>query len=83
MSKKHKNVCTTLNYMEHFLILLSVVTGCIPISVFLSFLGIPIGVKSSALGLKICGITAGIKQYKSIIKKKKKKHDETVFLAKS
>ena len=61
MSKKHKNVCTTLNYMKHFLILLSVVTGCIPISAFLSFLGIPIGIKSSALGLKICVITAGIK----------------------
>ena len=83
MSKKHKNVCTTLNYMKHFLILLSVVTGCIPISAFLSFPGIPIEIQSSALGLKICVITAGIKQYKSIIKKKKNKHDETVFLAKS
>ena len=83
MSKKHKNCCTTLNYMEQFLILLSAVTGCIPISAFLSFPGIPIGIKSSALGLKICAITIGIKQYKSIIKKKKKKHDEIVFLAKS
>ena len=30
-----------------------------------------------------CVITAGIKRYKSIIKKKKKKLDKTVFLAKS
>ena len=38
---------------------------------------------SSAIGLKICAITAGIKTYKSIIKKKKKQHDKTVLLAKS
>ena len=46
-------------------------------------LGIPIGITSSAIGLKICAITAGIKKYKSIIKKKKKKHDKIVSLAKS
>ena len=31
----------------------------------------------------MCAITAGIKRYKSIIKKKKKKHDKKVSLAKS
>ena len=83
MSKKHKKVCTTLNYIEHFLILASTITGCISISAFASLLGIPIGITSSAIGLKICAITAGIKKYKSIIKKKKKKHDKIVLLAKS
>ena len=38
---------------------------------------------SSAIGLKICAITAGIKKYKSIIKKKKKEHDEILLLAES
>ena len=52
-------------------------------SFFASLVGIPIGITSSAIGLKICAITAGIKKYKSIIKKKKKKHDQTVLLAKS
>ena len=33
---------------------------------------------SSAIGLKICAITAGIKKCKSMTKKKKKKHDEIV-----
>ena len=33
--------------------------------------------------LEICAITVGIKKYKSIIKKKKKKHGKKVFLAKS
>ena len=60
----------TLNYIEHFLILVSAITGCI--SAFSSLHGIPIGITSSAIGLKICVITAGIRKHKSIIKKKKK-----------
>ena len=46
-------------------------------------IGIPIGITSSVIGLNLCVTTAGIKTYKSIIKKKKKKHDKIVFLAKS
>ena len=46
-------------------------------------LGIPIEITRSAIGLKICAITGGTKKYRSIIKKKKKKHDKMVFLAKS
>ena len=38
--------------------------------------------KSSAIGLKICLITAGIEKYKSIIKKKKK-HNRVLLLGKS
>ena len=53
------------------------------ISAFASLAGILIGITSSAIGLKICAIAAGIKKYKSIIKKKKKKHDKIVLLAKS
>ena len=53
------------------------------ISAFASLVGIPIGITSSSIGLKICVITAGIKQYKSIIKKKKKKRDKIVVLEKS
>ena len=45
-------------------------------------IGIPVGIKGSVIGLKICTIAAGIK-YKSIIMKKKRKHDEMVLLAKS
>ena len=41
--------------------------------VFASLIGIPVGFTSSAIGLQICTITAGIKKYKSIIKKKEKK----------
>ena len=75
MSKKHKKVCITLNYIEHFLILGSTITECVSISAFGSLVGIPIGITSSGTGLKICAITAAIKKYKSIIKKTKKKHN--------
>ena len=59
-------------YVKYFLILASTITGCVFISAFSSLIGIPIEIASSAIGLKICEITAGIKKYKSIIIKKKK-----------
>ena len=46
VSKKHKTVCTTLNCIEHFLILASTITGCISIFAFASLIGIPIGITS-------------------------------------
>ena len=46
-------------------------------------LGIPIGIMSSAIGLKFFEIAAGIKKHNSIIKKRKKKYDKIVLLAKS
>ena len=45
--------------------------------------GVPVGIASSATGLKVCTITGVIKKYKSIIKKKIKKHDEIAFSAKT
>ena len=48
-----------------------------------SLIGIPIEITSSAIGIKICTITAGIKKCKLIIKKTKKKHDKIVFLTRS
>ena len=83
MSKTHKKVCTPVNYIEHFLILGSTITECTSVSAFASLLGIHIGITISAIRLKICAITAGIKKYKSIIKKKEKKHDKIVSLEKS
>ena len=40
-SRKHKKICTSINYIEHFLILASTTTGCISIFAFASLLGIP------------------------------------------
>ena len=49
-------------------------------SVFASLFCVPVGITSTAVGIKICAIIARIKKYKSIIKRKKKKHDEMVLL---
>ena len=64
--KKHKKVCTALNYIEHFLILAFTITGCVSISAFASLVDIPIGIMSSVTGLKTCSIIARIKKCKSI-----------------
>ena len=77
ISRKLKKVRTTLNYVKHLLILASAIIGYISISAFASLLGIPIGITNSAIELKICAITAGIKKHKSMIKKKRKKHDKS------
>ena len=57
--------------------------GCFPISTFESLVGIPRKTASSVVKLKISAVTAEIKKYTSIIKKKRKKHHAIVFLAKS
>ena len=83
MNNKNKKVCTTLNYIEHFLNLVFEVTVCISISAFTSFIDISKAIMSSSIELNICAIIARVKMYKSIIKKKKKKHDEIALLAKT
>ena len=66
MSKKHKKVCTTLNYTKYFPIIASTITGCISVSavkfIFASLLGTPIQIKSSAIGSKVCAIALGIRK---------------------
>ena len=64
--EKHKTVCNTLNYIEHLLILASTVPGCVLVSVFASLVSIPVGIMSSAAGLKASALTA-------VIEKKKRK----------
>ena len=70
----------SLNYNEPLFILIYTVTRCVSIFAFASLVGIPIEITSSA---KKCVKAAGILKYKSMIKKKKKKHDKIVLLAES
>ena len=83
ISKRHKNVCIVLDYIEHLLIEISIITGCVSISAFAYFVGISIGTTSSAISIKVCVTNAGITNYKSINKKNKKEHDKILLLAKS
>ena len=56
MSQKYKKTCKYLNYVEHLLILVSTGTGSISISTFASLVCVPVGITSSAVGLKTCVI---------------------------
>ena len=73
ISKNHKNVSRILNYIDHSLVAISKITGCVSISAFAPLVGISIRIESSAIGSNICVITAGIKSYKLIIEKERKK----------
>ena len=72
MSKKLKKVCGVLNYIDHSLIAISLITGHVSISAD-SLVGIPIGIVSSVIEYKTCVMTAVIQKYKSINKRKEKK----------
>ena len=60
--KEHKNVCRYLNYTDELITVISTITRCVSISIWV--------------------ITAGFKKYDSIIKKKEKRHNKVVLLAK-
>ena len=81
MSKKHEKVCKVLNYIKNLLISVSTESGCVSISDFASLIGVPVGIVGSTIGLQIFVLTAAIKKYKTIIKKRK--HDKIVLLANS
>ena len=71
MSEKHEKMRRDLNYFEHVLVFVSVVSDCVSVSIVASLVGVLVGIASFAVGLKICRMTARFKKYKSIIKKKR------------
>ena len=72
-----------LNYLEHLLILASRIISCVSMPAFASLVCVPIDIMSSEVGLKTCAITAGIKKYHLIFKRKNRKNDEIVLLGKA
>ena len=44
MSKKQKEPCRILQYIDYLLIVISTIAGCVSISVFTSLVGIPTGI---------------------------------------
>ena len=63
--------CVGKYYFEHFLVFVSAGSVCFNFR-FASLVGVSVGIVSSAVGLKICTLTAGIKNYISIFKRKRK-----------
>ena len=83
MRKKYKKVSRVPSFIEKVLILASAVTEYASISALASLVGSFVPILSSALELKIWAQTAWTKTYKSIIKKKIKRHDKIVLLSKT
>ena len=71
LSEKYRKTCKYLSYVEYLLILVSTDTDCVSISAFASLAFVPVVITRSAAGIKICAVTAGMKKYKSIIKKRR------------
>ena len=72
ISEKYKKTCKYLNQVEKLLILISAVTGRISVYVFPSLVCVAVGITNSPIGIQNFAITAEIKNYKLIIKKKRK-----------
>ena len=60
ISEKHKMICITLNYIEHFLVVASTITRYVSISAFASLIGITMQIESSVIKINICTKTPGI-----------------------
>ena len=70
MSEKHKKCVGLWINLKTLNTFVSAIIGCVLISAFPSLVGVFNGIVSSGKGIKICEITAVIKIYKSVIKKK-------------
>ena len=79
---KSISICRALNCFKNFLIFISAFSVFVSISDSVLFIGVSAGITNSAVGLKICALISGIKEYKSIIMKKRKKQDKIVSIAK-
>ena len=62
MNQKYKKTFKYLNYVEHLSLLVSTITRCVSISVVASLVCVLVGITSSAIGVKVCAITGGIKK---------------------
>ena len=58
------------------------IRSCVSTSAFSSLVSVSVGVMSSTVEIKISVIIEGIKKYKPIINKKKRKNDKIVLLGK-
>ena len=81
--KKVSKYITIFDYIDKILIFLSTTTGGVSIISFTSVIGAPVGIASASSTLIFSLITGIIKKLLNILRKKKKKHDKILMLAKS
>ena len=81
-SKKLNKYVTAFDCIDNVLIILSATNGGVSIFSFTSIIGVPVGIASPSFTL-IFSLTTGItKKLLNITRKKNKKHDKTLMLAK-
>ena len=82
-SKKLSKYVAVFDYIDQALIVLSATSGGVSIILFTSIVRAPVGIASAGLTLFFCLTTGRIKKLMNITRKKNKKHDKILMLAKS
>ena len=82
-SKKLNKYVTTFDYIDKILIVLSATSSGVSIISFTSIVGAPVGIASASFTLIFSLTTEIVKKLLNITRKKKKKHDKILMLAKS
>ena len=82
-TKKLNKYVTGFDYIDKFLIVLSATSGGVSIILFASIIGAPVGIASASFTLMFSLTTGIAKKLLNITRKKKKKHDKILMLAKS
>ena len=72
MSKMYKKTWYYLNHIEHLLILVSSVAGCVSISAFTSLVCVPVGVTISAVEIKFLHSLQELKRKSQLSRKRRK-----------
>ena len=81
--KKLNKYVTIFNYIDKILIVLCATSGGVSIISFSSVIGVPAGIASASFTLIFSVATGIVKKSLDITRKKKKKHDKILMLAKS
>ena len=82
-SRKLNKYVTAFDYIDQALIVLSATSGEVSIISFTTIAGAPVGIASASLTLFFSLTTGIVKKLLNITRKKKKKHDKILMLAKS
>ena len=82
-SKKLNKYVNVFDYIVKVLIVLSTTSGGVSIISFISIIGAPVGITSAIFTIIFSLITGIAKKLLNITRKKKKKHDKVLMLAKS